>query len=439
MVTQIPIEQITLEHIRQVCADGDSEGPELELKRDLPAKNDRRDPWHDGCKAIGEYARNEIAKEIVAFANSYGGTVLLGIEETKDKPNRAKAIASIPEVHELARRLRQSIYDVVDPPLPVLEAAGVVTETDGNSGVVVLRVPTSRRRPHRSNVNKEVYIRRADESAAIDMRHIQELTIQAMAEARRVEDDIRDGRELFRNALETWLGYDQLHEPNDNGVVIRTVPKAGSAIQFLGIPTAPLDLGRIAGQSELYPRFPSLKATIGTNEYNPGWPFSLHDGDWKPMLRAIFAEQSDYPPYRRYELRSDGRCELRFFQKANGDERGFFIEWLIAAFAGMLFWIERIRRFAGTPAVEFALACQMIIEREPAVLGLYGSRHFREGRGAKFPVGAVHFPLYSVANSDEFEMLLQQFDEDIWNHAGRDIQISPPMFDLSSFRNGLSV
>jgi hypothetical protein len=39
-------------------------------------------------------------------------------------------------------------------------------DIDGTGGgVVVLRVPPSRRRPHRQMVNKEVFIRRGDETA----------------------------------------------------------------------------------------------------------------------------------------------------------------------------------------------------------------------------------------------------------------------------------
>ena len=45
----------------------------------------------------------------------------------------------LPRVHELARRIRQSVYDVIDPPLSVLEAVGTDLDGQGN-GVVVLQV-----------------------------------------------------------------------------------------------------------------------------------------------------------------------------------------------------------------------------------------------------------------------------------------------------------
>jgi hypothetical protein len=115
------LEDSTATHISQLCADQVSEGTELELKSDLPTKDGRPDPWHSGG-SIGDYARNEIAEEIIAFANTLGGVVCVGITETADHPKRADSPSPLPRVHDLARRLRQSVYSVIDPPLPVLEA-----------------------------------------------------------------------------------------------------------------------------------------------------------------------------------------------------------------------------------------------------------------------------------------------------------------------------
>jgi hypothetical protein len=83
-----PLNTITAPDIVQLCDDQAAEGTELELKQALPSRAGRQDPWHTGG-AIGEYARNEIAEEIVAFANTLGGVVLIGIEETTDHPKRA--------------------------------------------------------------------------------------------------------------------------------------------------------------------------------------------------------------------------------------------------------------------------------------------------------------------------------------------------------------
>jgi hypothetical protein len=71
--------------------------------------------------------RDDIAKEIVALSNAYGGVIIVGIEETDDNPRRSKQIHSpmIPRVTDCAEQLAQSLRGIIDPPLPMLEARGI--------------------------------------------------------------------------------------------------------------------------------------------------------------------------------------------------------------------------------------------------------------------------------------------------------------------------
>jgi predicted HTH transcriptional regulator len=110
------IDAITADDIGQLCADQLSESAELELKSDLPHKDGLgKDPWHSGG-GIGERARNEIADEIAAFANTSGGVLCLGINETTDHPKRALSTRPLPRVHDLARRLGQAVHSIIEPP-----------------------------------------------------------------------------------------------------------------------------------------------------------------------------------------------------------------------------------------------------------------------------------------------------------------------------------
>jgi predicted HTH transcriptional regulator len=77
-----PFDQITADDIRDLRARGAYENQLLEFKRDLPSR-DREDPWLTGGD-FKAYARDHLFREIVAFANAQGGTLILGIEETKD-------------------------------------------------------------------------------------------------------------------------------------------------------------------------------------------------------------------------------------------------------------------------------------------------------------------------------------------------------------------
>jgi hypothetical protein len=415
-ILRAPLTTITAADIELLCSDEVSEGIEVEFKQDLPSR-DRRTPdgWGAG-HSFGEYARNEIAGEIVAFSNTLGGVVVLGIEESDDHPNRAKAISPIPRVHELARRLRQAVYDVIDPPLPMLDAIGVDTSGDG-SGVVVLRVPSSRRKPHRLQSNREVYIRRADESVRIGMRQIQELTMQSVAEATRVAEIISDRRAKFRTELHDWL------KGRPNGII-------GGGLHIIAVPTTLLDLGRVVGRPELTTFQARLTARIQGYAHSCAFPMSQHF-NWKPGLRLIRAETQSENRMGSYQLETNGICEF-FFYFANADKHpGVFVGWLVGALANIFAWIEVIRGAAGDVAGEFAVAVQMPIFGREALLVEYGTTQFSMAHGTTLPVGFHQFPIMSVGGAEEFPQHLQRFDEDIWNLAGHDIQRYAPTFELS--------
>ena len=90
---------------------------------------------------------NELLEEAVAFANAYGGALLLGIRESESRPPVAAEITPIPKCQELAERLNLVFRDCVEPQIPVIEIFAV--PTDGDCGVVVIRTGRSRMAPHR--------------------------------------------------------------------------------------------------------------------------------------------------------------------------------------------------------------------------------------------------------------------------------------------------
>jgi len=405
--------------IDQLCADRAAEGTELEFKSDLPSKAGRgTDPWHGGG-GIGDYARNEIAQEIIAFANTFGGVVCVGIDETADHPKRAQAPRPIPRVHDLARRLRQAVHDVIDPPLPVLEAIGVECGPVPGAGVVVLRVPPSRRRPHRHHVNKEVFVRRADESARIPMREIQELTIQAVSEIGRVDSVIRESRDRFLSQTIGFLAAER--QPGE--------PPWGGAVHFVGVPTTPIDLGRVAGRRELVDMVPKVTAHFAGREIPCKWTY--RPDQWKPALRSVHAEvRTAMGRDIRYGLQTNGVCETSFRFRLSDTFPGISVSWLLGGLGFMLAWIEKIRA-GGGGATEYAVAPEFFLQVRPVLLLEYGVENYAEALGTELPVGTHEFPVASIGPPDEFGRHLQRFDEDIWNLAGEDIQRDAPTFSIA--------
>jgi predicted HTH transcriptional regulator len=80
------LSELTWSEFEDVVAKGLEEDQTLEFKEALQVKNGSVDPWQSGGETIANWARDALAKELVAFANAYGGVVIVGIEETNDNP-----------------------------------------------------------------------------------------------------------------------------------------------------------------------------------------------------------------------------------------------------------------------------------------------------------------------------------------------------------------
>jgi hypothetical protein len=345
--------------------------------------------------------------------------LFLGVNETNDHPKRALSPRPLPRVHDLARRLWQAVHSIIEPTLPVLEARGVELNGVGG-GVVVLRVPPSRRRPHRQTVNKDVFVRRGDETARLSMREIQELTIQAVSESTRVDATIKECRQQFREDLSRWLRA----QPREDGKLW------GGGLQLIATPTVPLDLGRVVGRPQLIDLACSLTADLGGQYVQCSWPSNAQN--WRPGLRSITNEhyRADVCMKLLQSLNTNGETEVSMMFAVTPRRPGVFIGWLMAGFGKLLTLIERVRQEAGTNP-EFAVAPQIDIVGHPAALVEYGAQNFSEGmRDATMPVGTHEFPMASVGPPEEFPIHLQRFDEDCWNIAGHDIRRFAPKFVL---------
>ena len=163
------------------------EGQIFDIKQDLKSpKGEAPDPWHSepqpgrSRKGPSDYAKEGLFAGLVAFANSEGGWLVLGLNETEDKPPRVAGPNPLPDCHALAARLERATPDWIDPPVPSLRCRGIKIGDTAGKGVIVCRVPRSPLAPHRlrkSRRTQEAYKRVGDESKPMSMREIQDLTL----------------------------------------------------------------------------------------------------------------------------------------------------------------------------------------------------------------------------------------------------------------------
>lgn len=192
--------ELTVDDMREVVTAGARESGELEFKGDLPFKRQKGQPeksdrWIEKGDHVGDYARNELLAELIAFANAAGGTLLLGVVETNDVPRRAESLAPLPNCEALAKRLLDAAEDVVQPRLPALVSRGIPVDATG-SGFVVMRIGKSQLGPHRLEPTREFYVRRGERTERMTVREITDLTLDLARSGDRIEQEFSKRREI---------------------------------------------------------------------------------------------------------------------------------------------------------------------------------------------------------------------------------------------------
>lgn len=183
-----PLHEWTLDDLTLIVERQSEESQFLEFKEYMPL-NRGSQGWNSGG-ALHANERDGLAKEIVAFANAYGGHLIVGIKETKEKPSRAEKLGDgNTNVAELAERLRSALNSIIDPPINGLEIQPIISNETGG-GFVVVHVPQSIHAPHGFGKPPEAYVRRADRSEPMTMRDMQSVFWEARTRRERIDAEI---------------------------------------------------------------------------------------------------------------------------------------------------------------------------------------------------------------------------------------------------------
>lgn len=426
------------------------EGQLFEIKEGLPAERDNVDPWYNETengkprKGPGDYAKQSIFKELVAFANSEGGWLVLGLKETDDHPKRVAGISSISDCHELVSRFERAAQDWIDPPLPSLTCKGIQIGNTQSKGVIVFRVPRSSVAPHRlykKGRSQEAYKRVGDESKPMKMREIRDL------------------------ALEIYRGYERLDREFEFSKkrYLQITPEKSPNLEMVGfritlVPLYPLTIDRPYLHSTLFDRRTEIKGSFSDNQ-SPSLETmdSVHRNQKtssslfltppiRPILRGAnrrWAYTNNVvgdPPYEDIaiiEVMLNGTINV-IIKTTFSNPVGLSIRWILSDLANALIVAENARLIGGNPNSEYALELEL------------RNDHYQEHSGTKIKSGSFSFgllpeedfhfskqlgpnpvllPRYRVGSKNEFPLLIKTIMDDLYNSVGKphldDFKIDP--------------
>ena len=358
----------------------------------------------DERRKDGSYAKDRILKEVVAFANAYGGVMVIGIDESDTKPAVATRITVVPSCAELAESLKLVFRDRVEPQLARIDIAGIPTEENG-SGVVIIRVGKSRLAPHRVKRTLICPIRRADRSEEMTMREIQDMTLNVSRGLEGLEKRLAErcknfSLEFTRPNFDRKLGFRVTGVPVVDEVRFDRVFQRGALIDGFEAPTKTISSDSHGGEA-----FRAPVASSGMAR-------------WRPLLRGARAEREFKRGIGEFyfcysELHCDGLVELGWIQDCS---EVLWSEKLIAMFAYLAFWADQIRRKADAATLEYALSAEIRTSGNVVISGpVSNAAELREPFVARFPK-------YALNEADQIGRLLTQFNRDLWHSLGEDVE-----------------
>ena len=394
-----PLETLTTADVDALL--GWPESLTAEFKRELPGRDGRPDGWTTGGK-VEEYARTRLFKEIVALANTAGGHLLIGMDEDKTaSPPTACGIIPVPRCAELAERLIQMAQSI-DPPIPFLVAKGIPTE--GEAGVVLVRVPASRSAPHRST-DREIYVRRGTNSVPVSMREVREMVLSAGRSEAAIQA-------VFETAARTYREWAAIRIP-EMGAGVTAVPAA--AFRITAIPVGcSFELSRLFGRIDHNRFVKSFTLNLGSEVVAPHKPLVT-----RPILRGIEMRFMDNHNTSYVSVHTNGAVTAAFraVPPTQSDKAQLYLGHVLAYMLNILRLANFCRSDAGTPECEYAIEVELTCVGGNALsLNLWGSYDDQVG---VIPMSAIPlvFPRLSYGPAGDADAVISRFADDVTDAA----------------------
>lgn len=408
-VLRKPIGEILHQDLEELCATEARESSELEFKEALPfqqtkGQQDAADRWITRGDRVGDYARDKLLAELVAFANAEGGTLLLGIEETDDEPRRARGMVPLPRCEDLAKRLADACEDLIEPRLPIVEARGLPLPESSGAGFVIIRVGRSASGPHRLISDGQFYIRRGERSVKMTVREIRDAVLELARRGGAIDDIFRARRDGDTTAIGRVWG-DQRSDGTQT-----------TLLRVTALPVSRWSISNLTERTNLWWTGGEHECTLDGEKLRVGYPSREFDNPPRLGLRTLHYHNDRFDR----SLTADGLVEFRFVNlrepRAGSVLDGFaplYLPWVVSLVAGTLLQIEHLRRALADDGAEFGI--QLAIESNVPLAPAWYEHGFNH-RQTTFH--DVDFPILSVGSPAGFTDLVNVIVRDVFNHCG---------------------
>jgi hypothetical protein len=415
-----PIDEITFKDIAYLAEAKVEEGIRLEFKKTFSTSDGQPDRWMRNQTGVGRIARDDIAKEVVAFANAYGGVVIIGIDETDHHPKRARQLASpqIPRVADCAEQLARALRGIVDPPLPMLEVRGIAPSGASGEGVVVIRVGPSPSGPHGFGIPPATYVRHGSESKPLSMRELQSMFFERRTRLERVTDR---RNELSTFAQTFWDGRVHLYKTSRGS---ESIGADTPCIQFRCslVPTDDLALDNLPDRFLARQRSPKPEIGGGVSEVVklPEWRT-----EWSRRYRAVeHVGNSGNKLFWCSSLHADGVVnQISIVAGTQNEPFQITPEWYAQVILQGMILAEWLRRWASRPDVEYALDGEFWNNRAQ----IRTDPNFHELAAVSW--GRARIGPYSVGSRATYEIAFDLIERELWDAFAVRCQ-TPLKFDL---------
>lgn len=394
--------ELTWADIESVVEAGLPESEELEFKQGLSTARGQPDAW-DAGGSVSNRARDRLVEEVIAFANAYGGTLLLGIEESEEKPPRAAGISPLPRAADLADALRNILRDCVDPPLPQSDVTSVQREAGKGDGVVVVAVPQSRLRPHRSKQTKESLFRRGDRAEPMGMREIQDLVLLSGMESQAIEAAFGRHANEFK---QVFAGESRREGGGLASFQIVALPAAQKAIKATAVRAAAL-------QFEVATYVGTLRGN-GVRMEVPAWGSSR-----RPVLGGARWTHGEGFCQAVREIYWTGGVVSRVATPWEASGEGLPMAWVAAELLNVLQNVERVRIAGEVPSMEYGVQIEVRSRPVPIRFGPLFP-HWVHRRTMEVAEPHLRLPRFSYQGPGEASTLVALALRDLHEAAGHE-------------------